>query len=284
MSTITQLSAVMSVAGGDQVPLFTINSQTSRRATIDQLAAYIQAGLVIPTGRIATQYAAPSATGFSVAIGAVTADVHLILTPTAPFASGIIVLPPAPADGQMVRVNTTQAVTALTISANSPQVVTGGPSTLAANDAFSLAYDLPSRTWYMLDRSVQNPASVDAAQTLTNKTLTSPTLVTPNLGAATASNLSRGAPQTKSIAFTVAATDNWIICNGAASIVVTLPAPATSIGREIMLKNIAAFTVVSASANVAPINSATPGTAILPATTGSSVTLVSDGTNWVAMA
>jgi hypothetical protein len=50
-----------------------------------------------------------------------------------------------------------------------------------------------------------------------------------------------------------------------------------------MIKTIAAFTVVSASSNVVPINTASAGTAILAATAGKWATLVSNGTNWVVM-
>ena len=93
----------------------------------------------------------------------------------------------------------------------------------------------------------------------------------------------RGGIVTKTGSFTLADTEDWIICNGTASITVTFPAASSWTGREVMIKNIAAFTVVSASSNIVPINSATAGTAILPATAGSWATLVSDGTNWVIM-
>jgi len=90
------------------------------------------------------------------------------------------------------------------------------------------------------------------------------------------------APVTKTGAFTVGTTENYIICNGTATFAITLPV-STNAGRVIVIKNIAAFTVTSASSNVYPINSATLGNAILPATAGSWVTLVGDGTNWVTM-
>ena len=94
----------------------------------------------------------------------------------------------------------------------------------------------------------------------------------------------RGAPVTKTGNFTLADTENWIICNNtAATTTVTFPAASSWTGREVMIKNIAARTVISASSNVVPINSATAGTAILPATAGTWVKLVSDGTNWVIM-
>lgn len=104
-------------------------------------------------------------------------------------------------------------------------------------------------------------------------------------GEVAAGYLNRGTPVTKTAAFAVANNENWIICNGAsANVTVTLPNPANWVGREIMFKNLSGtYTVVSGSANVAPLNSVTAGTAILPATAGSWVTLVSDGANWIAM-
>jgi hypothetical protein len=95
----------------------------------------------------------------------------------------------------------------------------------------------------------------------------------------------RGAPVTKTADFTLAATENWIIVNKAAvTCTVTLPAASSWTGREFTIKTLQAFTVVSASSNVVPINGTAAGTAILPATSGSWATLVSNGTAWVIMA
>ncbi len=91
----------------------------------------------------------------------------------------------------------------------------------------------------------------------------------------------RRSPVTKTSSFTVADAEHWIICNGAATITVTLPDAASNTGREIMLKTIAAYAVVSASSNVVPLSSSTAGAAILAATAGKWATLVSDGNNWV---
>ena len=95
--------------------------------------------------------------------------------------------------------------------------------------------------------------------------------------------VSTTAPVIKTADFTVAATENWLISNKSSSCTVTLPAAASFTGRELTIKNIAAFTVVSASSNVKPIGTNTAGTAILPATAGAWCTLVSDGTNWIVM-
>lgn len=90
---------------------------------------------------------------------------------------------------------------------------------------------------------------------------------------------------TQTADFTVADTDGWLINNKTGSTcTVTLPDATLWGGRQITFKNLQAQTLVSASSNVAPIGSATPGTAILAATVGAWATLVSDGTNWVIMA
>lgn len=88
---------------------------------------------------------------------------------------------------------------------------------------------------------------------------------------------------TASSTYTVAATDVDIVANRATTITFTMPDPTEWLGRVITIKTIQAQAVVSASANVVPVDSATPGTAILPATAGASVTCKCDGTNWVIM-
>ena len=103
------------------------------------------------------------------------------------------------------------------------------------------------------------------------------------VGLTVTGSLSRGAPVTKTANFTLADSENWVICKGTTSITVTLPSASTYVGREITIKNIAAFTVVSASPNVIPIATDVAGYPILPATAGTSVTLVSNGTYWIVM-
>jgi hypothetical protein len=94
-----------------------------------------------------------------------------------------------------------------------------------------------------------------------------------------------GAVTTTTSDLTITNSDGWVINNKSGSTcTITLPSASTWPTRRLTFKNLQAQTVVSASSNVAPIGSATPGTAILPATVGSWATLVSDGTNWVVMA
>lgn len=77
--------------------------------------------------------------------------------------------------------------------------------------------------------------------------------------------------------------DRYVIINRAASVTVTLPSAASNRGRELTIKTVQAFAVVSATANVVPIGGGAVGTAILPATVGSWALLVSDGADWVVM-
>lgn len=92
------------------------------------------------------------------------------------------------------------------------------------------------------------------------------------------------APVTKTAAFSLGATENYVVCNGSGSIAVTFPTASANAGRVVTIKTIAAQTVVSASSNVKPVDSNTAGTAILAGTAGKWATLVCDGTNWVVMA
>jgi hypothetical protein len=136
------------IAAADQLPFFSTNNGQDRKTSVTQLSELMQA-LLTSTGSI-TQYAAPSATGFSVTVSPPVAggSVYLLLTPTATFAAGTIVLPSAPADRQEVSVVTTQTVTSLTVSGNGA-TVTGAPSSLSANGTFKLRYNAAGAAgWY----------------------------------------------------------------------------------------------------------------------------------------
>lgn len=156
MSQINQLSAVDQLAAGDNLPVYDESNGDARKVSVSALLAYMQANLAFPaaTGvpQFKTQYAAPSASGFSVTIAPTTAgdNVHLILTPTAGYAAGTIVLPPVAnvIDKQEVLVNCTQQVTALTVNGNGAVAVTGEPASLGADDFFRLKYDSVVQTWY----------------------------------------------------------------------------------------------------------------------------------------
>lgn len=148
MPTINQLTAVDQVVSSDQVPIYSNENGDARKASMAVLAAFIQT-LITSTDDKNTQYAQPSASGFTVVVVDSGNSVWLVLTPLAGYAAGTIQLPSLAncKDKQEILVNTTQAVTTLTINANGATVI-GAPTTLAANSFFRLRFDDVMNTWY----------------------------------------------------------------------------------------------------------------------------------------
>lgn len=140
------------IAVADSLPFLSAANGADRRTSVTQLVALIQA-LLTDDNNPATQYAAPSATGFTVTVAplATGGSVWLLLTPLAGYAAGTITLPAQAlcVDGQELIVNTTQAVTALTVSGNG-STVNGAPTTLAANAFFRLRFDGVFKAWYRI--------------------------------------------------------------------------------------------------------------------------------------
>lgn len=124
------------------------NNGQDYRVAIDSIVTYVMANITAADDKI-TQYAAPSATAFSVQVTDGSDSVWLVLTPTAGFANGTIVLPALAncVDKQEVLVNCTQAITTLVVSGNGA-TVTGAPTTLAANAFFRLRFDDVANVWY----------------------------------------------------------------------------------------------------------------------------------------
>lgn len=142
------------VAAGDLFVLYKTAAGDYRGAPADVVLQYMQDNLTFPSNtgvqQFTTQYAAPSSTGFDVAIDpADGTNVHLILTPTAGFAAGEITLPPLAncVDKQEVLVNSTQSIAALTVDGNGA-TVTGEPSSMGADDFFRLKFDDLTNVWY----------------------------------------------------------------------------------------------------------------------------------------
>lgn len=148
MPQINQLAAADQLQSGDQVPIYSAANGDARKASLALLKTFFQEGITAADDKI-TQYAAPSATGFSIQVNNDADSVWLVLTPTAGFADGTLVLPAVAncVDRQEVLVNCTQAVTTLTVSGNGA-TVTGAPTTLAANGFFRLRFDAITDTWY----------------------------------------------------------------------------------------------------------------------------------------
>jgi len=148
MPTINQLNAISQLQSSDLLPIYSSNDGDARKISAYNFALYVQS-VTTTADSMVTQYSAPSATAFTATVTASSNSVWLILTPTAGFAAGAIVLPPKASaiDRQEVLVNCTQVVTALTIT-SAGATVTGAPTAFTANGFFRLRYDIITSTWY----------------------------------------------------------------------------------------------------------------------------------------
>ena len=154
MPTINQLNSIDTPSGSDLLPLYSQTNGDARKMSLTNLQQWLIDNAPAVSGssqpQFITQYAAPSATGFTVQILDGSDNVWLILTPTAGFAAGTIKLPDASkcVDKQEVLINCTQAVTTLAINGNGATAVTGAPTALAANAFFRLRFDRATSSWY----------------------------------------------------------------------------------------------------------------------------------------
>lgn len=149
-----KLTQATSVTAGDWFAIYKTNEGDFYGVSTAVVLAWIQANLTFPSaGRPepTTQYAAPAATAFNVQITDADDDIHLILTPLAGYADGTITLPLSTnlRDKQIVIVNCTQAVTTLVVDGNGATVA-GAPVAFAANDYFTLKYDIAVNSWYRI--------------------------------------------------------------------------------------------------------------------------------------
>ena len=84
-------------------------------------------------------------TGFSYTFAAGTQV--LVINPAGTLATGTITMPAAPSDGMTITVESTQQVTALTMSGNGGTIV-GAATQLIPNQPLSWVYRLTGTTWY----------------------------------------------------------------------------------------------------------------------------------------
>jgi hypothetical protein len=146
---INELTSMSDPANADLLAVWDTDNSTTKKVSISALAATILAGAVATDDKT-TQYSAPSASPFTVAVTDSSASIWLVLTPTGTLALGTITLPAVAnaVDRQEVLVNTTQEVTGLTVAGNGATAVTGAPTTLAANAFFRMRYEAVTKTWY----------------------------------------------------------------------------------------------------------------------------------------
>jgi hypothetical protein len=140
------LTRMDSLDAGDLFAVWDSSVSDWRAASKEVAKAALTADITAADDKV-TQYAAPSATGFSVQIQ--DGPTWLVLTPGAGYAAGTLVLPPVAGvvNKQELLVNCTQSVGTLTVSGNGA-TVTGAPTALSANGFFCLRFDAQASVWY----------------------------------------------------------------------------------------------------------------------------------------
>ena len=79
------------------------------------------------------------------------ATTYYIIEPAGILATGTIKMPAAPVDGQVVRILSTQTITALTHQNNTGQTLKAALTTLAADGHAAWIYKTSTTTWYRVD-------------------------------------------------------------------------------------------------------------------------------------
>lgn len=140
---INDLTSATALSTADQVPISSASDRDTRKMSLSLLLSWLQSNLV-PPGTLVQQFAIPTNLGgATVAVG----NTWLVLNPAGTIANYTVTLPQNMTDGQVVLVNTTQTLTALTVNGAGGTVI-GAPTTLAANGFFEMRYNALQSVWY----------------------------------------------------------------------------------------------------------------------------------------
>lgn len=161
MTSINKLSALDTLSGGDLLAVWATGNGDTRKASMTLLTSYITGQLDLPVDISRSQYAAPTTSGFNVTIQ--SPNTWLVLDPTNNFAAGGVTLPNSVPDLSMISIVTTRSVTAFSVTVSGAAVV-GAPTTINANEAFTLRYDGVTNSWYPENQAIINATAF--AQTL----------------------------------------------------------------------------------------------------------------------
>jgi hypothetical protein len=148
MPTINQLNAADQVSGSDLLALYSQANGDARKISLTNLLSFMATQQLATADNKITQYAAPLAASTTLLTDTQN-SVWLVLTPAGTLATATLKLPLLAnvLDKTEILVNSTQAITTLTLDANGASIV-GGPTTLAANGFFRLRFDAVLKTWY----------------------------------------------------------------------------------------------------------------------------------------
>ena len=139
---INDLTAATEVSTSTQYPAW--NDSDTQRVSGTLLLAWLQANLTFTAAKPVQQFAAPT-TGQTVTV--TTGDTWLLITPAGTLATLTVTLPTDRTDGQIVRVISSQILTALTVG-GAGTTVNGAPTTMSANGFFEMAYSATLNAWY----------------------------------------------------------------------------------------------------------------------------------------
>jgi hypothetical protein len=235
LTDINQLSSTDTLTAGDLLPIWRANNSDTRKTSLTALQSFMQTNLTFSAGQFVVQYAAPAATGFTVALLANTNNQWLILTPIAAYAAGTITFPllSSVTDNQEILIVSTQAVTALTFSGNGASIV-GAPVGIAQNGAVRFKFNSLASTWYRLDESnTAGFALLASAQTFSAQQTMTSGLVLQSIAAASIAAVANAINTTNKVTGKVvydttnnrlmvssgsAAASPWYIADGSASV------------------------------------------------------------------
>ena len=148
MPTINQLNAADQVSGSDLLALYSQANGDARKISLTNFMNWLETQQLATADNKITQYAAPLAASTTLLTDNQN-SVWLVLTPAGTLATATLKLPLLAnvLDKTESLVNSTQAVTTLTLDANGASIV-GDPTALAANGFFRLRFDAVLKTWY----------------------------------------------------------------------------------------------------------------------------------------
>jgi hypothetical protein len=148
MPTINQLAGISQVSGGDLLPIYVPNNGDARKVSINQLLQYFEQTFAAPT--VATNLYTPG-TGFNITVPTPTSEQQwMIIQPAGTLAAGTVTLPlnTGVPDGTQVLITTTQIITSFTLAVNGAANAFGAPTTLAANEFFTMRFYQATNSWY----------------------------------------------------------------------------------------------------------------------------------------
>lgn len=148
MPSINQLNTIDQISGGDLLPVYSQANGDARKLSLTNFVNWLNTQSVSTGDGKVTQYSAPT-TGSTVLLTDNQSSIWLLLTPAGTLSTLTLKLPLQAncVDKQEILVNSTQAVTTLTIDGNG-STVTGAPSSLSANGFFTLRFEGVTKIWY----------------------------------------------------------------------------------------------------------------------------------------